>query len=470
MSWYKNNLEFIQSILLYFGFIISHYYLPIYVSITIQAIILLFYFRSKKDYFWIAFTFVLVSQPGNLLAPNTSDISFSIMQSSDFGSLYFWVVFLIVGFVKHLKTRLSYRPYYSSLLFFLFIYFIFLLLIFGVWKSQSLVRGILPWLWFFIIPRSFKTEDEIKKFFKILFPYLFIVFLTQAFSIVFGTEISSIFMGRIVSQMNSDLSVLKEEAFRPVFGITISFLGLFGAGYYLVKRSLNSFEPSFLEGMLILASLSIFISATRSWFVATVCFLISVFTLSSTSLLRMISRLILPTLIVLFLTLTIPFLNKQISLSLSRYSTLESFASGDLSAGGTAKRFDIRAPRVMNKFGESPLIGNGYSDDAIEYSDGHVGYQNLLMHTGIIGLLLYVLFWGSLVTKMIEVNKRYKYSANYKRYPLLLIAFLISTLIINSSAEWYAYILGPATGFISALLYHISQLAVNDNSSLKVVK
>ena len=88
-----------------------------------------------------------------------------------------------------------------------------------------------------------------------------------------------------------------------------------------------------------------------------------------------------------------------------RVATVESIAKGDLSAEGTSARYDKYTPRLFQVWKGSPLFGWAFSDTYKENSNGHAGLANLLMQVGIIGYLVFIYFWYSLIFIPLRANQ-----------------------------------------------------------------
>ncbi|MBK7377408.1 MAG: hypothetical protein IPJ03_00075 [Ignavibacteriales bacterium] len=65
------------------------------------------FYRSEKDYFWLALVFIIENFPGAFFSRYTSDIqhTFSLLPDSPVGTLYFWMVFILVALFKALQKR-----------------------------------------------------------------------------------------------------------------------------------------------------------------------------------------------------------------------------------------------------------------------------------------------------------------------------------------------------------------------------
>jgi len=122
------------------------------------------------------------------------------------------------------------------------------------------------------------------------------------------------------------------------------------------------------------------------------------------------------------------------------------------------QRFDVRVKRPMKGFAENPIIGWGISDEYDKYADGHVGYHNLLMSTGLIGFTFWMLLWGNFIKKMLETYQRFPKKNHYKKIPLVLISFALSILMIHVSVQWFGYLIGFNNAFAIALLFMMGQM------------
>jgi hypothetical protein len=130
----------------------------------------------------------------------------------------------------------------------------------------------------------------------------------------------------------------------------------------------------------------------------------------------------------------------QIQFTFERLLTLESLASGDLTADGTLIRLDERGPQVMSVWEENPVFGAGFSDVFLEAQDFHVGNQNILMHAGVVGYILFLGFLGFFVFTLL---RRFRYSNHRDPYRLALPTFVILLggwfFLHSSSQQLFAF-------------------------------
>ncbi len=447
-----NNIkrDIINLYVLFAVSVVVIYFAPRIAAIVLQVIFLFAFYRSRKNYFWLAFVFIIQNFPGGLFSRYTNDIehTFSLFQSSPVGTLYFWMVFILIAFFKSVKLKSDYRFILEKNIILLFAYFLFLILIFGLYKMTAVTRTLLPWLFLFILPRLLKKEEDFAGFFNLVFSFVFFVVFTQVFQLVFRATVAEILGGSNITLATEEL----ERVARPGDGIFISYVSIFGALYYLILKK-KYFSRNYLITITGLAIFSIFITATRSWMISTLFVFGFYVVFIAKAKTAIIQRLVFPLLMIVIITQYVPVVRQQIDLAKQRYETIKLLLEGDPTAGGTLTRLTSRGPAVMEKFRESPVIGWGYGDEARKYTDGHVGNQNLLMHNGVIGYLFWLMLWLNFVLKMINLDKSITSANPYKNIPKLFIIMLLGILIINASAQWFGYLLQFLPGFTILFLF-----------------
>jgi hypothetical protein len=113
---------------------------------------------------------------------------------------------------------------------------------------------------------------------------------------------------------------------------------------------------------------------------------------------------------------------------------MKGLTAGDLTAGGTLQRLDVRSKRVMNAWEQSPIFGWGFSDNGYLYADGHVGNQSLLAFSGLTGFALLNIFLIFFAYK-IYLLRKVMLQNHFRRDALLIfIFFLVGWFIIHSSS------------------------------------
>lgn len=454
---FKPNKDILHLYLLFILSVVVIYKLPTMIGSMFQILLLIAFWRSKRDYFWLAFVFIIASEPGFLFAAVDVVHSFSILPASPFGNLYFYLVFIIIALIKYYNTKIHPSFFLKVNIILIVSYLSIQLMAFGVYKMTAFVRLSLPWLLLFIVPRILKQEEDIAKFFRMVFSFLFFVILTQLYKIITGMEFA-VLLGGVASETVEARGGIEEvgSALRPVYGIFIPFLAIWGSIYFLTLKK-TYFSRQYLTLILGLSVFSIFITATRSWLIASIFMVMFYIVIASRRPVKTLTQITIAAVFILALVQMLPFLEKQVELSLERYKTLEYFIKGDITAGGTVKRFDVRVKRPMAGFAANPLIGWGVGKKFSSYSDGHVGYHNLLMSTGLIGFTFWMLLWLNFIQKMLETYQRLWKRHPYKNIPLVLITFGGSILIIHTSAQWFGYLIWFNNALAIAFLFTLGQ-------------
>jgi hypothetical protein len=158
--------------------------------------------------------------------------------------------------------------------------------------------------------------------------------------------------------------------------------------------------------------------------------------------------------------------SSQLKYSGERLVKLESVGEGDITAEGTLQRLNVRKPRVIRIWKENPVFGWGFSDVYFRSSDGHVGNYNLLMFSGITGLIM---LYGFLIYFSYMLYLSYRHfprSSPFKRTSLIFIVFLIGWFVIHStSGQQFSFSALPLQAFPQAVFLSLG--AMQYNSSLK---
>jgi hypothetical protein len=142
-------------------------------------------------------------------------------------------------------------------------------------------------------------------------------------------------------------------------------------------------------------------------------------------------------LIIIFMT---PQIGNQINVASKRMATIQKLVAGDLTAGGTLSRITERGPRVMEGFKNSTIIlGAGYSDLYFEYGDTHVGFQNNLLQSGVIGFFMLFSFAVTLYFTPLRILKKLSYRPDLKTILHNLPLLIPGVLIINSATQFWGF-------------------------------
>jgi hypothetical protein len=211
--------------------------------------------------------------------------------------------------------------------------------------------------------------------------------------------------------------------------------------YYSRNANINS---NYIGVLLFISLISIILSATRGWIIATmVLFIGAILLCGNTKQMIRNFRLVLISIAVGFIIFSqVPIVHKQVEVVYNRMLTLDALVKGDITAAGTLQRINVRGPKVIQKFWESPVFGWGFSDEYYAYQDGHVGNQNILLSVGIVGYLFLIALFIHFCRKIYILSKFDEVKLHEGKGPLIYIISLIAIFIIHStSTQFWGYIM-----------------------------
>jgi hypothetical protein len=434
-SAWPDELKFLALIAVTF---IVTYYSSKPVRAAWYLMLLISYFFSKNEALWLAF--FLSTTDGFAGFFGLYAVMLPVLPGLP--SVELSQVYIILTVIKAARSKKMTTLFYNKYLQVLFLYLIFMI-IWGQLMGFSgdlnvyfrVLKGFIPMLLFYSVPRLFTNQDTYYSFFKIVFLIVLMAFAAQIFTLLAGV------LPLEAAGLNTEVKTEDTKEFRVFFNASSTLLGLFGALFYLQRKGTKPRTRIFLYVVVFAALAMTVFSATRGWIIS--FSLIIFLTLLFTGIIRT-RRILEFTLIavpLLYLALSNPTINNQIAFAKERLGAMEAIAGGDLSAEGTLQRLDYRSQRVMEAWRENPIFGWGLSDKGYEFGDGHVGNQCLLAISGIAG---FVLLNGFLLYFTWKIF--YAYSRSTRRVPdrnsLLVFAFFLAGwfFIHSSSGQQFNYI------------------------------
>lgn len=457
---YKEVIK-ILLLLLIGGYFVYALHGTIYNFIYFTFIFVL-YNRSKKDVFWIAFFWILISYPWGLFYHryNAYYIQITSKVGIEFSSIIPLVIYLKYLRQKHNYQSLSvdlFRRYYKILAFMLiFLFFWGTLWGFSMRQIAWLIDYLPSVLLFLVIPRLFNYKKLIH-FNNIVFLFTIFYVLTTIIDTVSNGVVQ-----KFMSFGSTDLAATamtkigSKELVRQMGGIFISLYSMILSLYYIINNK-KEFSGLYLWLTCLLSILFIVNSATRGWMIAAF-FLLFMFLISFGIKSQFAPKLA----IVIFIgaslitLLSTGYINNLL-LSLERFRTVEAIAQGDMTAGGTAHRWDLRGPAVLTRFKESPIFGFGLSATSINYFDKHVGNHVILLISGVFGFaLFYILIF-------VMIFHIYKLSRKIDSGFYILALAIVCVLIIHATSRlMVGYLMPVDTAFFLAIIFnHINSSLEN---------
>lgn len=453
---------------LFIASILVNYFLPSIIGYLWFIGLLLTFLLSKNqyNYFWIGLFWLIFSAPGYLFF-KLGTYHLPVISVPGLGrDIYFEELFAIIVVIKAFWSPVKQTVFYRKPLILLIIYAIFLLFM-GLLSGNGIVtvlksvRYFIPILLLLYIPRLIPF-NVIPRIIFLMFLSSFIMIAAQLFDIVFGYPIATILgerqllvAGREIGE-NFNMFDVTRGAVRTIYGPFILLFSLV-LSIVMLAEGRKIFKTWFLYLVSLLSALSIFLSATRGWIIATTLILIGLAYFKT----RKFGTFALAGFIIILLAFSVPQLDMQISKSFERVLTLKGLAQGDLTAGGSMRRLTVRSPRVMNKFLEQPVLGFGFSDTFYDYADGHVGNQTLLLNGGIAGYLIFVSFIFYLMRAYYLTYIRRK-----NKVMLIFILGLLALIIIHStSAMVFGYSMKVNTAISLSMFFFFSDYYIKQTDA-----
>lgn len=458
----RKAIEFMTLVFLAIG---ANYYAPKFFQVIFFLGTLVLYFRSKDEAFWLAF--FLVTADGFMGFFGLYKTMIAVvpgLPEAEVGQLYIWLTI-----VKASSRSISYRPFYMTFLKVLLVYIVFLLVqgyVIGVEMEINvqfrLIKWIAPLFLLYSIPRLFTRIEQYRDFFLYLFCIAFSALAAQVFTIM-NAQSPAQYMG-VVKKAWFAIKVKEGKTYRGLYNEGILLISYFGALFFLAHRP-GKYLPVWLCFLVIMANFaSVFLSATRGW---VICFSFSLF-FSLLFVLKLSGKrlALIGTLVLIFMygAQSLPIIGVQIENAVKRLMTIGKLAEGDETAGGSLIRLSVRGPRVMKVWAESPLTGWGFSKRFMEADDFHVGNQNILMHSGIIGYALLHLFFIYFVATLFFRSMNQPRGSPYKRTLLLFCVFFPAWFMLHSSSQqffsYYQFVVG---GIIQAVFFSLGALTFEES-------
>ncbi len=421
--------------------------------------LLIAYFRSKDEPFWLAFFLTLSSGFMGFFGPYEAMLSvlpgLPPVEVTQF--------YIILTVIKAFRKKSPYRPFYMGFLLVLLVYIIFLIAQGfavgfppGLNRKFALIKVMMPLSLLYSIPILFDRFDQYRQAFKFLFIIALSAFVSQLFSISMGGITPSQFIGATEHDALF-MDVSEGLTYRGFFSPPVVIITMLGAMVLIARQSERS--NIFPYAVLIANFGSAFLSATRGYVVSfsVMLLLFSLFILKLSP--KRILGISLGVVVAFFLVTMIPTVQTQVQNAVDRLTTLEALVEGDVTAGGTLSRISKRGPRVMKVWSESKLTGFGFSEIYREHSDMHVANQTILLHGGIVGLVLLYSFFLYFCYKLWEKSNHYEVSAPIRDALRACVIFFLGWFLIHSSSgQQFGFAYEPVIGMQKALLFGMGSL------------
>jgi len=398
--------------------------------------------------------------PGGLFdEPYINMLSFTPKVGVSF--IYFFILTAALKYWNRFqKIKFHYKEFNLVFLYFIFLFFVSFIYGYSARSILQYIYAIISLLFFIEIPIIINNRFILLRVIKLLFFSTILLFAFQLFDIIFSVKIIQLCIPSLSSdQLGASISIRNDEKIiRSIWCGWIAFFSLTISLYHLIKYKNRYFSYSYLYIVASVSFLHIFLSGTRGYIIQFIFILSIFFLLKSTKSVKIIALLCL--FLILFVKTFTPF-QQQLNFVNNRMQTLISLYEGDQTAEGTLIRLTERAPRVWNKYIESPVLGFGFSDEGCEYNDGHVGNYVLLLQGGVVGfaIFFYTLLW--FISRLLI-----QFFKNRNQQEIIILVSSIVSLVIahSTSSVVFNYYFEPSiTSLFSFLIVFIKIEVFHNN-------
>lgn len=466
--------EIIQFLLLFFTTIFFVYFTPKLVNQLYFLSLLVLFWRSKRNYYWFAFIFVIINEPAFLFhgGLNTDVYRIPFYNITSGFSFGFYDLFFLTAFTKALVKGNKEKLLLEKPLQYLFVYLIFLFLLsmivgFGsVYGLTGHLRNVLPFTLFISIPYLISKKENYFRMANLLFVILFFILLTQLFYLTYGIQFGFLLEGTSFELVTKEIisGVEDETLLRTRACVTLTLFCMIISMILLSTRE-NVMNRKYLISIIITSLVTIVLTATRSWMIVFLIIIaFYVFYVERISS-KIFIRFFMIISIILILYLSVQTISSQVDNAFKRLSSVEELAKGDVTAGGTLKRIDIRLPAMLRGYNEAPffilIFGSGFSKWFDDYADYHVSLVYMFFQSGIIGTVLFIYLWIRYLKIISYKNLRYNIYAR-KSLRVLKLSFFVMLLLQFTTFSLFAFTLHPIGVIFIVLFISFSEIAVKD--------
>jgi len=417
---------------------ISVYFMPRFVNQVVFLVILFASWRTNLNYVYLVWFFILSDAPGRLFSATAAAGARLPLYNLTAGvSFSFQDLFLLVYILKvftGLRYDFVFRKEFQVYITFLAVIFLYSFIYEQSYSSLivSFRVYVLPWAFLLIVPAFIQDRQTANRVVRLLLPVVFFALASQLYAYATGNYFDSVLRGQSYDRL---VSLTEDTISRAASsGFIILFVIIFASHQYFTLKPV--IKKNYLSAVLFVSFFSVLLTASRGWILAFILFFVGLLYLySGGKLITNIFRIIAVSVVILMLlTLQFPALQRQVEGSIERLMTVELLAKGDVTAGGTLERINIRGPRVLNKFLENPVLGWGFSQTFFDYADGHVGHHNILLNVGIIGFFYLNFLFFRLAYKLRQLKGIY---FPYDKSFLILFFGMLSVYLIHSSSTQF---------------------------------
>jgi hypothetical protein len=420
---------------------------------------------SKKDYFWFAYFFIITQGPGYFFADFSGTSLhrlplYTFLAGMSFTPIDIFILLaLLKALIKGRKMKLKLEKPLLVLLAYIILSVSVSSVIYGA--DADIIVWNFRWVFYYSIIISFlylvNKKHEIYRFILLVSPLVFFIFFTQIYYLMTGNEFINFFnpgfRGVALNTVTGELRPLAGGGLIVFFSFVFSIFLLTAKDYKLPKI--------YLYFILVVAFLSVFLSATRLWFVI-FSFIFAGYLLVSKKKILSIIGIGAVGFVVLSTLMYTGLIQSDLLLQSSwgRVQQVFGIASGDVYSVDTAmNRLVNQLPIIVGVIKQNPFIGYGFSKVTMIYYDNDFGFLNTILMFGVIGFLLFLFFFIKIFVMLVSCIKKISISNPYK-IPLKIMVIAWGGILIGYFTTWDFFTMSFYKIFFISLLIVFAEFFV----------
>ena len=440
--------DFLQMSIIFIGSVFAVYYAPSIVNYLYFLVMLGLFWRSKKDYFWFAFFFILINTPANLFFETSAGAARRLPLYNFLPGLSLSVfdAFILVSLAKifyykrTIGKRFTVNRSVRFLLFYVCLISFPITFIIGFNETgSSFFNTFRPYFYYTIVISFFflidKTED-IYKFGYLTVPYILVTLGDQLYLLMTGNLIASHINPATVREVVENTITGGARAYFAGY-LLLFYAFLFG----LQLRMNRKYEiiNGFGYAIMMLSLLAFILSATRSYLMMPLVALFGYVLYSKRAAPDLIKLALVSVIFaVIFFSLNLISWESFMKGIWPRFEAFFNviFGGGDIRKFDTvSSRLESDWPSLWNSIKFSPLVGAGFSGWFRKYENNDLGFLNTVLMLGWVGFIFFISF---IVLFLKEINKwaSDKYADQDSRVILSSIAIIFFGVLVGYATTY----------------------------------
>ena len=394
--------DFLQMTVCFGLAVFAVYYAPTLFNYLYFLVVLAFFWRSKHDYFWFAFYFIIINTPAFLFFESSGEASRRLPLYSLTGGISFSVLdlFVLASIAKVVWLGRIKDFVISKSLRFILIYFalvsIPITFIIGL-QDSSFFNTFRPYFYYAVLLTFYflidKTED-VFKFGYLMIPYVLFTLFDQLFLLSSGKLLISIINPATIRAIVNNTVTNDARAYFS------GFLLVFYAFFFAIQLRSNPKYELFggLAYAIIGMSLATFLlSATRVYLMIPLTVMGMYVLLGRKGISDSVQLATFVGLFaIVFFSLNIISFDFFLRSIWPRFEAFFAvlFGGGNLAEFDTVQdRIDDDLPSILEGITYSPLVGTGFSGVFRSHENNDLGFVNTILIFGVVGFTLFINFF-----------------------------------------------------------------------------